>query len=165
MSGTDSRLEPHQTFMPMQVMSTAFHEGDNIPSRFTADGENLSPPLRWSNPPSGTRSLALVCDDPDAPQGTFVHWLAWNIQPDRRHLGEGVPPSAPEELSQGQNSAGHHGYVGPNPPQGQRHRYVFTVFALDQVLELAQGASREKLEEALRGHVLGSGTLTAAYAH
>jgi Raf kinase inhibitor-like YbhB/YbcL family protein len=108
------------------LSSSAFHAGGTIPRRYTCEGRNVSPPLRWTAPPRGTRSFALTVTDPDAPGGTFVHWVAWGIAPSARSLGVGARP--PHE---GRNSAGTVGYTGPCPPPGPAHRYVFRLYALD----------------------------------
>lgn len=161
-----SKLEDTHMPMPMNVMSPAFQDGERIPARFTADAEDLSPPLRWSNPPPSTRSLAIVCDDPDAPGGLFVHWLAWNVRADLRHLNEGISLHSDADLMcEGQNGFGTHGYAGPNPPPGERHRYAFHVYALDTTLELPSGATRADLDEAMAGHVLAEGALIGKYDH
>jgi Raf kinase inhibitor-like YbhB/YbcL family protein len=146
------------------MTSAAFRDGERIPRRFTADGENLSPPLRWTDPPSGTRSFAIVCEDPDAPSGLFVHWVAWNIPADHRELKEGASRTAEASgIRHGRNGFGNAGYGGPKPPPGKPHRYRFRLFALDAPLELPTGASRSELERSMAGHVLGSGTVVGTY--
>jgi Raf kinase inhibitor-like YbhB/YbcL family protein len=143
----------------VSVSSDAFADGEPIPSRHALDGENLSPPLTWSGLPQGTRSLALVCEDPDAPSGTFVHWVAWGIDPAVGGLGEGE--AAPAE---GRNGFGHSGYGGPAPPPGHGpHRYFFRLFALDAAPELEASASMQGLEAAVDGHVLATGELMGTY--
>jgi Raf kinase inhibitor-like YbhB/YbcL family protein len=110
--------------------------------------------------------LAIACEDPDAPSGMFVHWLAWNIHPDQRHVNEGVSThSTASGLREGQNGFGRHGYAGPNPPRGERHRYAFHVYALDTSLELPADATRDELERAMDGHILAEGTLIGKYEH
>jgi Raf kinase inhibitor-like YbhB/YbcL family protein len=141
----------------LEISSAAFEGGGAIPSRHSCDGENVSPPLSFAGAPAGTRSLALVVDDPDAPVGTFTHWLAWGIDPDTDGIGEGQ--AAPRE---GRNGFGTTGYAGPCPPRG-RHRYFFRLFALDTELDLEPGADREQLESALDGHVLESTELMGTY--
>jgi Raf kinase inhibitor-like YbhB/YbcL family protein len=141
------------------LRSTAFEHGAAIPRRHTCEGEDLSPPLQWSDPPEGTRALALVCDDPDAPGGTFTHWLAWGIDPGAGGLGEAE--AAPHE---GENDFGSTGYRGPCPPPGHGpHRYFFRLHALDGELELEQGAARADVERAIREHDLGSAELMGTY--
>ena len=141
------------------LRSTAFEHGAAIPRRHTCEGEDLSPPLQGSDPPEGTRALALVCDDPDAPGGTFTHWLAWGIDPGAGALGEAE--AAPGE---GENDFGSTGYRGPCPPPGHGpHRYFFRLHALDGELELEQGAGKAEVERAIREHDLGSAELMGTY--
>jgi Raf kinase inhibitor-like YbhB/YbcL family protein len=135
--------------------SDAFENTQAIPSRHNCEGEDVSPPLRWTNVPERTRSLALVVDDPDAPSGVFTHWVAWGLDPAAEGLGEGEP--APSE---GQNDFGTMGYRGPCPPPGHgRHRYVFRLYALDAELELPAGVAKAELEQAIEGHVLTTAEL------
>jgi Raf kinase inhibitor-like YbhB/YbcL family protein len=139
--------------------SSAFEHAQAVPSRYSCEGEDVSPPLRWSNVPEGTRSLALIVDDPDAPGGVFTHWLAWGLDPAAEGVGEGE--SAPRE---GPNDFGASGYRGPCPPPGHgRHRYVFRLYALDTQLELAAGAAKAELEQAIEGHVLTMAELVGTY--
>jgi Raf kinase inhibitor-like YbhB/YbcL family protein len=151
------------------LTSPAFKEGEAIPAKYTADGDNKSPPLQWAEPPKGTQSLALICEDPNAPNGTFTHWVIFNMPPDLRQLKEGVPPADAELANgarQGKNNFEKTGYGGPDPPPGQSHRYIFKLYALDQKLnDLAAGATREQLNEAMKGHVLAMGQLTGRYSH
>jgi Raf kinase inhibitor-like YbhB/YbcL family protein len=145
--------------MSTALSSDAFEQGTPIPTRHTCEGEDLSPDLSWSGVSEDARSLALVCDDPDAPSGTFTHWLAWGIDPGSGGLGEGE--AAPVE---GQNGFGTTGYRGPCPPPGHGpHRYFFRLHVLDAELDLAAGSSREELEAALEGHILASGELMGTY--
>jgi Raf kinase inhibitor-like YbhB/YbcL family protein len=139
--------------------STAFEHAPAIPTRHTCEGEDLSPPLRWTNLPDGTRSLALVVDDPDAPDGVFEHWVAWGLDPDAGGLGEGE--TVPGE---GRNDFGTSGYRGPCPPPGHgRHRYLFRLYALDTGLELDAAAAKADLEQAIEGHVLTTADLVGTY--
>jgi Raf kinase inhibitor-like YbhB/YbcL family protein len=139
--------------------SSAFEHAQAIPSRHSCEGEDVSPPLRWSNVPEGTRSLALLVDDPDAPGGVFTHWIAWGLDPAAEGLDEGE--SAPRE---GQNDFGTSGYRGPCPPPGHgRHRYVFRLYALDADPEVAVGAAKAELEQAIEGHVLTMAELVGSY--
>jgi Raf kinase inhibitor-like YbhB/YbcL family protein len=139
--------------------STAFENAQTIPSRHTCEGEDLSPQLRWLNVPEGTRSLALVVDDPDAPAGVFTHWIGWGLDPRTDGLGEGE--KAPSE---GRNDFGTTGYRGPCPPlRHGRHRYLFRLYALDVELELGPGASKAQLEQAVEGHVLTTADLVGTY--
>ena len=147
------------------ISSDAFEYGGNIPSRFTCDGENISPKLEWSQPPTGTESLALISDDPDAPGGMWVHWVIFNIPPDKTGLVEGVPKS--EVLSdgsvQGMTDFGRVGYGGPCPPPGRPHRYFFKIYALYSTLDLSAGATKEDVESAMQGHILAKGELMGLY--
>jgi Raf kinase inhibitor-like YbhB/YbcL family protein len=140
-----------------QITSGAFEEGGTIPARYTCDGRNVSPPLAFAGAPEGAASLALVVDDPDAPVGTFTHWLAWGIDPGAGGLDEGQP--APRE---GRNGFGTTGYAGPCPPRG-RHRYFFRLHALDAELELEPEADRDEFDRALAGHVVETAELVAGY--
>lgn len=151
--------------MTLKVTSSAFREGEMIPAKYTADGEDISPPLSWEGLPEGTRSVAIIADDPDAPAGTWVHWLVWNLPPGTNSLEENVP--ADNELSgggvQGTTSFGTVGYGGPAPPSGT-HRYYFKVYALDRVLALPSTATKKELERAMEGHILAKGQLMGKYA-
>jgi Raf kinase inhibitor-like YbhB/YbcL family protein len=141
------------------LRSEAFASGGGIPRRHTCDGEDVSPALSWSDPPAGTRALALVVDDPDAPVGTFTHWLAWNIGAAADGLAEGE--SAPAE---GRNDFGTGGWSGPCPPPGHgAHRYFFRLHALDSELEVGFRAGRSELDQALSGHVLATAELMGTY--
>jgi Raf kinase inhibitor-like YbhB/YbcL family protein len=141
------------------LRSEAFAHGDEIPRRHTCDGEDVSPALAWSDPPAGTRALALVVDDPDAPRGTFTHWVAWDIDALARGLVEGE--AAPGE---GRNDFGTRGWSGPCPPPGHgAHRYVFRLHALDAEIEVGFEAGRRELERALAGHVLATAELIGTY--
>jgi Raf kinase inhibitor-like YbhB/YbcL family protein len=140
-----------------EISSDAFEDGASIPSRHTCDGANVSPPLSFAGAPQGTRSLALVVDDPDAPVGTFTHWLAWGIDASAEGLEEGE--AAPRE---GRNGFGTTGYAGPCPPRG-RHRYFFRLHALDSELDLRPGADRDHLDRALDGHLLETAELVGSY--
>ena len=141
------------------LTSNAFDGGQEIPRRHSCEGDDVSPPLSWSGAPEGARSLALIVDDPDAPGGTFTHWLAWAIEPEAAGIGEGEP--APVE---GRNDFGTIGYRGPCPPPGHGpHRYFFRLHALDANVELERGAGKRDLERALEGHVLGAAELNGRY--
>ena len=143
----------------MKITSSAFHEGANLPSKFTCDGSDTSPPLQIAGVPSGAKSLVLIVDDPDAPSGLFTHWLVWNIPPQTGSIAEG---SAPQGV-QGANDFGKSGYRGPCPPPGT-HRYSFKIFALDRELELRSGAKRSQVDAAMKGHVIAQGELVGRYA-
>jgi Raf kinase inhibitor-like YbhB/YbcL family protein len=143
----------------LSVASESFQNGDRMPERFALQGENVSPALTWSGVPASTRSIAVICEDPDAPSGTFVHWVGWGIEPEAGSLAEGRP--APKE---GRNDFGNTGYDGPSPPPGHGpHRYFIRVYALDAEPELEPGASKEELETAIESHVLASGELMGTY--
>ena len=151
--------------LELDLMSSAFGEGDLIPARYTCDGEDVSPPLSWSAPPAETESLVLIVDDPDAPVGTWVHWVVFDLPPGTRALPEAVPPG--EALAaggiQGQNSWRNSAYGGPCPPGNSEHGYVFRLYALDVRLDLGAEADKGYVEEALAGHVLVRGQLTGRY--
>ncbi len=151
--------------MVLSVSSTAFREGDRIPAKYTCQGQDVSPPLAWGEPPEGTHSLALIMDDLDAPGGTFTHWVIFNIPSNSRGLPEAVPTQAelPSSALQGKNDFGRIGYGGPCPPPGRPHRYRFTLCALDQPLDLKAGASSKQVLDAMRGHILAQGQLTGTY--
>ena len=151
--------------MSLELTSTAFRDGQSIPTKYTADGRNISPPLAWTDPPAGTKSFALICEDPDAPRGTFTHWIVFNLPAESRELSEGVPAEATlaNGTAQGTNDFRKVGYGGPAPPPGKPHRYVFKLFALDQPLGLRAGASRDELLAAVKGHVVGEARLTGKY--
>jgi Raf kinase inhibitor-like YbhB/YbcL family protein len=151
--------------MKIELNSTAFTEGANIPKQYTGDGKDVSPPLRWPEPPPGTKSFALICDDPDAPRGTWLHWVLFNLPADQRQLDEAVP--AQETLDngakQGKNDFRKIGYGGPAPPPGKPHRYFFKLYALDTTLDLAAGASKDQLLAAMKEHILAEGQLMGQY--
>jgi Raf kinase inhibitor-like YbhB/YbcL family protein len=142
-----------------ELSSSAFAHGDPIPRRHTCDGDDVSPPLAWSPPPAGTRSLVLVVDDPDAPRGTFTHWLACGLDPDRGRLDEGDRPP-----TEGRNDFGETRYRGPCPPPGHgRHRYFFRLHAIDADVDLAPGFARSELERTVGEHVLAVAELVGTY--
>ena len=149
----------------MDLTSSSFSNGQ-IPRDYTCDGQNRSPQLAWSAPPAGTRSLALTVTDPDAPSGSFTHWVLFNLPASTRSLQEDLStsPQLPDGSSQGENDFSHIGYGGPCPPRGSTHRYVFTLFAVDSLLTLAPGVTRDQLESALAGHTLARGKLIARYS-
>jgi Raf kinase inhibitor-like YbhB/YbcL family protein len=147
------------------LTTSAFADGQTIPTRYTADGEDVSPPLAWDHVPDGTRSQALLCEDPDAPRGVWTHWVLFNLPPDQRKLDENVAkkPTLPGGAIQGNNDFGKSGYSGPSPPPGKPHRYFFKLYALDAPLNLPAGASRQQLLDAMRGHVLDEGQQMGTY--
>lgn len=153
--------------MAFALSSPAFAAGQPIPAKFTADGANVSPMLEWTPPPDGTRSLLLIVDDPDAPAGTWVHWVLAGIPPDHGNLPEQVgSDSHPEELSRivnGKNSFGRTGYGGPSPPPGAPHRYFFKLYALDTAPAWKPGVTKDEAENMIQGHVLGEAELMGTY--
>lgn len=151
--------------MAFTITSSAFAHGAMIPKEYTCDGKDVSPPLSWSDPPEKTQSFALIMDDPDAPMGTWVHWVIYNIPATARSLPEGIPTNAdlPDGSRQGRNSWRRIGYGGPCPPSGS-HRYFFKLYALDTALTLASGATKEELLQAMEGHILAQAELMGRYA-
>ena len=146
------------------IESSAFGEGGMIPVQYTCDGKNVSPPLRWSEPPEGTGSFALISDDPDAPAGTWVHWVVYNIPPGVRELPENIPSTEklPDSTVQGTTDFWSIGYGGPCPPSGT-HRYYFKIYALDAMLNLRHGATKQQLLAAMEGHIRARGELMGRY--
>jgi len=150
----------------LEITSDAFEYEGSIPSDYSCDGENTSPALTWSEPPSGTQSFALIMDDPDAPLGTFVHWVIFNIPASARGLEQATPkiPQLEDGSIQGQNSANLSGYMGPCPPTGT-HRYFFKLYALDTTLDLTSDAKKDDLLSAMDGHIFAEGELMGTYSH
>jgi Raf kinase inhibitor-like YbhB/YbcL family protein len=149
----------------MQLTSAAFQRGAKIPSRYTSDGEDVSPQLSWKDAPAKTRSFALVVHDPDAPRpGGFTHWVLYNIPAEAGHIEENTLDE--EQIRglgmQGRNDAGKIGYVGPAPPSGM-HRYFFRLFAIDQMLDLSPGATHKQVSAAVKGHILAQAELMGTY--
>jgi Raf kinase inhibitor-like YbhB/YbcL family protein len=151
--------------MGITITSTAFTEGGMIPRQYTCDGEDISPPLAWTGVPDGTKSLALICDDPDAPVGTWVHWVLFSMPPSAKELGAKVPPKEILEngAKQGINDFRRIRYNGPCPPGGT-HRYVFKFYALDTQIALDAGSTKTQLLKAMEGHILAEGQLTGKYS-
>ncbi len=149
----------------MVLRSATFAPGQTLPKRFTGDGDDVSPELNWDNVPDRTKSFALVCSDPDAPVGTFIHWVIYNIPGAVRQLAEGVAKEAklPDGSTQGINGFRQIGYNGPRPPPGKPHRYFFRLYALDTVFGLPAGLSTKELEEAIAGHILAAAELMGRY--
>ena len=147
------------------VESDAFQAEGAIPQLYTCDGDDISVPLRWLEPPAGSQSQALIFDDVDAPAGTWVHWVIFNIPASVRSLPEGVAADVVVDGlgTNGSNSWGSLGYGGPCPPEGAPHRYTFRLYALDTMLDLDAGASRAELDEAMEGHILDTGQLMGRY--
>jgi Raf kinase inhibitor-like YbhB/YbcL family protein len=156
---------PDEGEMTLSLSSPVFQEGEGIPITYTCDGQDISPPLTWGEPPSETQSFALIMDDPDAPGGVFTHWLLFNLPADSRELPEAVPPHNELENGalQGKNGFNEIGYGGPCPPPGSTHHYRFTIYALDQALDLMAGAPRKQVIDAITGHILAWGQLTGIY--
>ena len=144
----------------MEIRSTAFAEGEEIPRRFTCDGSNIAPPLTWSGIPEGAKSLVLIVDDPDAPGGTFTHWIVFNLAAEDLALSEGA--TLPAGAGQGVNGFGKPGYGGPCPPGG-RHRYFHRLYALDARLEGLSNPRRKQIDAAMQGHVLTEASLMGTY--
>jgi Raf kinase inhibitor-like YbhB/YbcL family protein len=151
--------------MALEISSTAFSEGEMIPTRYTCDGPDVSPDLSWSGVPETAKSLALICDDPDAPMGTWVHWVLFNIPSSASGLPAEIPSDAALEngARHGNNDFRRLGYGGPCPPGGT-HRYYFKLYALDVELNLDSGVTKDQLLEAMQGHILAEGQLMGKYS-
>ena len=153
--------------MAFILTSAALKDGATIPGKYTCDGVDVSPPLAWSGAPAGTRSFALIADDPDAPGGTWVHWVLYNLPAEVSELPENIAKVESLDLGgarQGRTDFRRPGYGGPCPPPGPAHRYFFKLYALDTRLELKAGAQKKDVEAALEGHALGSAQLMGTYA-
>jgi Raf kinase inhibitor-like YbhB/YbcL family protein len=152
--------------MKLEVTSTAFDYGDMIPAKYTCKGSNISPPLAWKNVPTGAKTIAIIADDPDAPMGTWVHWVLYDLPAHVDNLPEAVPNEKKlgNGASQGVNSSGIVGYQGPCPPSGT-HRYFFKLYALDNELALKDGSTKAQLLQAMKGHVLAEGELMGRFSH
>ena len=153
--------------MSLDLKSDAFGNGQSIPAKYSCSGKNISPALTWSEPPAGTQSFALIVDDPDAPMGTWVHWVLYNIPAGARSLPEDLPIKGkniePEAIYFGKNSSGNIRYDGPCPPSGT-HRYYFKLYALDTLIGLLPGASKEDLLREMQGHILAQGELMGTFS-
>lgn len=149
----------------MRLTSTSFRDGDPIPIRHTCKGENISPPLAWTDAPDGTKSFALMVIDPDAPGGNFLHWLLFNLPATAKELDEGLPHNFKLANGgvQGINDFGRPGYGGPCPPPGRSHQYVFHLFALDRLIDPRGVTRAADLERAMEGHILARATLTGLF--
>jgi Raf kinase inhibitor-like YbhB/YbcL family protein len=163
---TESNVNKAPDKTEIKLVSTAFTEGQPMPKQFTCDGMDLSPSLEWSGVPQNAKTIAIVCDDPDAPSGTWVHWVLYNLPADRIGIIENVPPTEklPGGGLHGKNDFGKVGYGGPCPPSGTPHRYFFKVYALDTDLALKPGATKAELLTAMEGHILGQGQLMGTYS-
>jgi Raf kinase inhibitor-like YbhB/YbcL family protein len=148
-----------------ELTSSAFDQMASIPKKYTCDGKDVSVPLRWTDPPEGTKAFALVVDDPDAPSGVWVHWVLYDLLADTRQIAEGQPlqPNLADGSKQGVNDFRKTGYGGPCPPRGPVHRYVFTLYALNSKTGLHAGATKQQLLEAMKGRTLSQVQLTGTY--
>lgn len=151
--------------MAFAISSTSFPAGGDIPKKFTCDSADVSPELSWTGAPAGVRSFALIADDPDAPVGTWTHWVFFDLPPQTTELPEGVPKvdEPPSGGRQGRNDFRKIGYGGPCPPPGKPHRYFFKLYALDQMLNLKSGSGKKEVEQAMQGHILGKAELMGKY--
>ena len=151
--------------MELELKSSCFRENGLIAKHYTCDGDDVSIPLHWNDPPAGTRSFTLMVEDPDAPSGLWVHWLLYDLPPDVRRLEEGIPtdPILENGAKQGINDFREVGYRGPCPPRGPAHRYMFKIHAVDVVTQLKPKATRQQLLQAIENHVLAQSTLTGLY--
>jgi len=150
---------PMLNVQTMKITSQAFDDGGAIPSKYTCDGENINPPLEIASVPEGTKSIAFIMEDPDAPLGIWVHWVKWNIPPETKIIEKGKEPPGVS----GKGTSGNLSYEGPCPPNDVHH-YIFRVYALDTELALQSGASKKDLESAMEGHILGKGELVGLYS-
>lgn len=149
----------------MQLKSSAFSTNSLIPAKYTCNGQDISPPLSWDEPPPGTQSLVLIVDDPDAPVGTFVHWVVYNLPPDLQELPEHTTAkNLVKGALQGENDFDRTGYGGPCPPSGT-HRYFFKLYAIDRHLTLREGATKAEVFNAIEDHILASAELVGRYSH
>jgi Raf kinase inhibitor-like YbhB/YbcL family protein len=158
--GIMSLMSVEQT-MALELLSSAFQQDGQIPSQYTCDGKNVSPPLFWKDSPEGTKSFVLIVDDPDAPSGTWDHWIIYNIPPQITSLSENLS-ALPDGALNGKNSWNTLNYAGPCPPD-KEHRYLFKLYALDTTLPANSGMSKQEIETAISGHVLASTTLVGRY--
>ena len=151
--------------MAMEIKSSAFKAQEKIPAKYTCEGADVSPPLSWTDVPEKTQGLALICDDPDAPMGTWVHWVIYDLPTETRELPEGMTPKEVIEngARQGVNDFGKVGYGGPCPPPGPAHRYFFKLYALDAKLGLPPRATKKDVEKAMKGHILAQTELVGLY--
>jgi Raf kinase inhibitor-like YbhB/YbcL family protein len=151
--------------MAFAISSPSFQAGGEIPKKFTCEGADVSPELHWTAPPAGTLSFALIADDPDAPVGTWTHWVFFDIPPSATGLPEGVSKvdEVPSGGRQGRNDFRRIGYAGPCPPPGKPHRYFFKLYALDKMLNLKPGVSKQEVEQAMQGHILETAELMGTY--
>jgi Raf kinase inhibitor-like YbhB/YbcL family protein len=152
--------------MAFSISTKSFKPAETIPTKYTCDGADVSPDLKWSEAPKNTKGFALICDDPDAPVGTFTHWVLYGLAHDAAELPEGMaktPEVGYPDCKQGKNDFGRVGYGGPCPPRGSKHRYYFKLYALDAAVSLQPGASRSELESAIKGHILAQAEVMGTY--
>jgi len=151
--------------MPFELRSSAFRQNQAIPKKYTCDGSDVSVPLNWNDPVHETKSFALIADDPDAPRGTWVHWVLYDLPADTRELAEGIPAkeTLDDGAKQGKNDFGKIGYGGPCPPPGPIHHYRFKQYALDKMVGLRPGATKQQLLDAMKGHILAQAELIGTY--
>jgi hypothetical protein len=149
----------------LEIKSSAFENGGYIPEKYTCDSVDISPPLSWSDVPPNTKSFVLICDDPDAPYGVWVHWVIFNIPADQSELKEGISKKGVLEkgIIQGINDFGNIGYGGPCPPPGKSHRYFFKLYALDTTLDLEEGATKKSVVEQMKGHIIAETKIVGLY--
>jgi len=152
--------------MDLKLTSEVFDPDGMIPAQYTCEGDDMSPPLNWQGVPDEAQSLVMICDDPDAPNGTWTHWLLYNVPLSRQSLPEGVPtdPELPWGGMQGRNDSGALGYGGPCPPPGPAHHYYFRLYALDEAPDLSPGATRQQVLDAIQDHILEKTELIGRYA-
>jgi Raf kinase inhibitor-like YbhB/YbcL family protein len=147
----------------ISISAEEFKEGETIPDEFTCEGKDISPSLSWKGIPAGTKSIALIMDDPDAPGGTFVHWVLYNMPAETQKLPKAMPLNLTDGSMHGMTNFGRPGYGGPCPPPGKPHRYYFKIYALDTKLNLPPGASKNQVESAMKGHIIAKGELMGKY--
>lgn len=152
--------------MEFKIESPAFRNGEEIPIKYTCQGDDISPPLEWKGLPEETEEIAIICDDPDAPLMVWVHWIIYGISPEKNGLPEAVPKKEilEEGEKQGKNSWGRIGYGGPCPPGGKPHRYYFKIYALDKKLDIEQGIKKKRLLREMEGHIIAKAELIGKYA-
>jgi Raf kinase inhibitor-like YbhB/YbcL family protein len=164
---TEAAPEPTEPPLPFELISTAFEQGEPVPAKYSCKGEDISPSLAWGDPPDGTQSLALIMDDPDAPGGTWVHWIVFNIPADVRELPEAMPAGmkfGDVAVTFGRNSWGRSDYGGPCPPSGT-HRYFFKLYALDTNLPSDETMKQNQVLAAMDGHILAETELMGTFSH
>lgn len=164
-AGKGEEKPKKKEFLKMQIESPAFKNGENIPVKYTCDGEDVSPEIVWKEITEGVKSLALICDDPDAPMKTWVHWVIYNIPPESKKLIEGIKPvkTLANEAMQGKNDFRKIGYGGPCPPRGTLHHYHFKLYGLDIELDAEAGITKKELHKKMEGHVIATGEIIGIY--